>query len=58
MGKRKKHNIMEEGYTLDDCKCEYCIYKGRRKNGHTTCLAETCVCQDEIMEALGVVERG
>ena len=49
---------MEEGYMLDDCKCEYCLYKDRRKKGHITCLAETCVCQDEIMEALGVVERG
>ena len=37
-----------EGYTLEDCNCKYCLYFGGRRRGKVKCLAEECVCKEEI----------
>lgn len=40
------------GYTAADCDCKYCLYYGGRKKGEVNCLAEECVCKEELQEAL------
>lgn len=40
-----------EGYTLEDCDCKYCLYYGGKKKGKITCLADRCVCEEEIRRA-------
>ena len=40
-----------KGYTLEDCDCRYCLYYGGRRKGKITCLADECVCADEIRQA-------
>ncbi len=40
-----------QGYTLADCDCKYCVYYGGKRKGKIKCLAEKCVCLDEIKEA-------
>lgn len=40
-----------EGYTLEDCNCKYCLYFGGRRRGNVKCLAEECVCEEEIEAA-------
>ena len=40
------------GYTVADCDCKYCLYYGGRKKGEVNCLAEECVCKEELQEAL------
>lgn len=39
-------------YTVADCDCKYCLYYGGRKKGEVNCLAEECVCKEELQEAL------
>lgn len=39
------------GYTLEDCDCRYCLYYGGRRKNKITCIADSCVCKDEIREA-------
>ena len=39
------------GYTVADCDCKYCLYYGGRKKGEVNCLAEECVCKEELQEA-------
>ena len=40
------------GYTAADCDCKYCLYYGGRKKDEVNCLAEECVCKEELQEAL------
>lgn len=40
-----------QGYTLEDCDCRYCLYYGGRRKHKIICLADNCVCKDEIKEA-------
>ena len=40
-----------KGYTLEDCDCRYCLYYGGRRKSEITCLADECVCADEIRQA-------
>ena len=40
-----------KGYTLEDCDCRYCLYYGGRRKGKVICLADECVCADEIRQA-------
>ena len=40
-----------EGYTLKDCDCQYCLYYGGKRKGKITCLADECICADEIRKA-------
>ena len=37
---------------MADCDCKYCLYYGGRKKGEVNCLAEECVCKEELQEAL------
>ena len=39
-------------YSLRDCDCRYCLYYDGQQGRVIRCLAETCVCQAEIDEAL------
>ena len=48
MKKNKNNNDRWQGYTPADCDCKYCVYYGGKKNGNVICLADTCVCSDEI----------
>lgn len=45
----KIYNRFQE-YTLEDCDCRYCLYYGGRRKGKITCLADNCVCKEEIKE--------
>lgn len=40
-----------KGFTLEDCDCRYCLYYGGRRKGNVNCLADECVCADEIRQA-------
>lgn len=40
-----------QGYSLEDCDCRYCLYYGGKRKGKITCLADNCVCKEEIKEA-------
>ena len=40
-----------KGYTLEDCDCRYCLYYRGRRKGKVFCLADGCVCADEIRKA-------
>ena len=51
MKKNKKNNDRWQGYTPADCDCKYCVYYGGKKNSNVICLADTCVCSDEIRHA-------
>ena len=46
-----------KGYTLEDCDCRYCLYYGGRRKGKVICLADECVCTDEIRQAKKRKER-
>lgn len=41
-----------QGYTVEDCACEYCLYFGGKHKGEIECLAEECVCKEELKEAI------
>ena len=41
-----------QGYTVRDCDCRFCLYSGGKRQGEIQCLAEKCVCKDELREAL------
>ncbi len=41
-----------KGYTVEDCACEYCLYFGGKHKGEIECLAEECVCKEEMKKAL------
>ena len=51
MGKYTRIYNKFQGYTLADCSCEYCLYYGGKRKGKVTCLADECVCKDEIEAA-------
>ena len=40
-----------KGYTLADWDCKYCLYYGGKRKGKIICLADGCVCADEIRKA-------
>lgn len=40
-----------QGDTLEDCDCRYCFYYGGKRKGRISCLADECVCADEIRKA-------
>ena len=39
------------GYSLEDCDCRYCLYYGGKRKRRVICLAEECVCKEEIKKA-------
>ena len=39
------------GYSLEDCDCRYCLYYGGKRKRRVTCLADECVCKEEIIKA-------
>ena len=41
-----------QGYTIADCDCKLCLYYGGRRRGEIQCLADECVCKDDLREAL------
>lgn len=41
-----------QGYTADDCDCRLCLYYGGNRQPKVQCLAEECVCKEELKEAL------
>ena len=44
---------MDHGhYRLRDCDCHFCLYFGGLTSQEILCNAETCVCQEEIDDAL------
>ena len=45
------------GYTLEDCDCKYCVYYGGKRKGKVTCLADKCICEDEIRQAKEAYRR-
>ena len=57
MKKNKKNNDRWQGYTPADCDCKYCVYYGGQKNGNVICLADACVCSDEIRHAKQAYRR-
>lgn len=40
-----------QGYTLADCDCRHCLYYGGKRKSKVICLADSCVCKEEIKEA-------
>ena len=46
-----------KGYTLADCDCKYCLYYGGKHKGKINCLAEKCVCEEEIKHAKEAYRR-
>ena len=46
-----------KGYTLADCDCKYCLYYGGKRKGKINCLAEKCVCEEEIKHAKEACRR-
>ena len=46
-----------KGYTLADCDCKYCLYYGGKRKGKINCLAENCVCEEEIKHAKEAYRR-
>ena len=40
-----------KGYALEGCDCRYCLYYGGRRKHKVKCLADACVCTDEIRQA-------
>ena len=49
MKKNKNNNDRWQGYTPADC--------GGKKNGNVICLADACVCSDEIRHAKQAYRR-
>ena len=39
------------GYTVADCDCKYCLYYGDKRHGEVKCLADECVCKEELKAA-------
>ena len=39
------------GYSLEDCDCRYCLYYGGKRKRRVICLADECVCKEEIIKA-------
>ena len=46
-----------KGYTLADCDRKYCLYYGGKRKGKINCLAEKCVCEEEIKHAKEAYRR-
>lgn len=46
-----------KGYTLADCDCKYCVYYGGKRKGEVICLADRCVCEEEIKHAKEAYRR-
>ena len=40
-----------QGYTVEDCDCRYCLYYGGKRHGEIQCLADECVCKEELKAA-------
>lgn len=40
-----------KGYALEDCDCRYCLHYGGRRKHRVICLADACVCTEEIEQA-------
>ena len=40
-----------KGYSVADCDCKYCLYYGGKRHGKVKCLADECVCKDELKAA-------
>ena len=49
MRKTKRINDKWEGYYLEDCICQLCLYYGGKKRG---CTLKKCCCEEEKNEAL------
>ena len=39
------------GYSLEDCDCRLCLYYGGKRKRKVICLADECVCKEEIIKA-------
>lgn len=39
------------GYSLEDCDCRDCLYYGGKRKRRVICLADECVCKEEIIKA-------
>ena len=39
------------GYSLEDCDCRFCLYYGGKRKRRIICLADECVCKEEIKKA-------
>ena len=40
------------GYSVEDCDCKYCLYYGGKRHGEIRCLADECVCKEELQAAV------
>ena len=40
-----------QGWSLADCDCKYCLFYGGKRHGKAKCLADDCVCKEEIEAA-------
>lgn len=40
-----------KGWTIADCDCKYCLYYGGKRHGNVKCLADECVCKEELKDA-------
>lgn len=40
-----------QGDTLADCDCKYGVYYSGKHKGEIVCLADKCVCVEEIKQA-------
>lgn len=38
------------GYSLEDCDCRFCLYYGGKRKWRIICLADECVCKEEIIK--------
>jgi hypothetical protein len=47
----KRKDNRWRGYTVEDCDCKYCFYYGGRRKGEVNCLADECVCKEELRDA-------
>jgi len=48
MKRNKKIYNKFSGYTTEDCDCRYCLYYGGKRRKEIICLADECICKEEI----------
>ena len=51
MGSNTRRYNKWKGYTLEDCRCEYCLYYSGKRRKQSICLLEECICKEEIEKA-------
>ena len=45
------------GYSTEDCDCRWCVYYGGKRHGVIRCLADECVCKEELKIAAAKARR-